>query len=242
MAPAIEAWPLHRFAAPPKVGFGLTGVIGLKWSHRALGAAGFALAAMAVFLLTPKVALNLGPIDLAPGAVRTAAFKVGYSGLYTFGVQMDQAAAKRLAPCLADSDWFPSNLTGCQRPTPHSRPALSFTLAADGKDLTRTVIFTDSGAGGQYGGRETFTWLAASAQLQPGRHYELVVHSLGDGSALAEAHPKLIAEMLAPRFGVTVQQTALVYFGWLLVLGAVALLADGGISALRKPKQPAPSR
>ena len=51
-----------------------------------------------------------------------------------------------------------------------------------------------TGAGGRYGGNDTYMREVASVSLQPGIHYRLTWTSLKDGTVLSRAHPKLVVD------------------------------------------------
>lgn len=74
-----------------------------------LGLVGLAFLALAIFAFPPNPVIDLGLIDLAPGAIKKATFRVGYAEKYAIGVMMDQTIAAQVYPCTADPEllWQP---------------------------------------------------------------------------------------------------------------------------------------
>ena len=152
----------------------------------------------------PASRVDLGALDLRPGARRAVTVKVPYSEQYDIGVEMDQATVMRLFPCVTDPSKFGPNSGECPNPARLWPLSLSFNLSNDGRDLTKTISASDGNAGGLYVGRETYTWQPAFVGLKGGATYTLTVRSLADGSALAPAHPRLVLDVARAGFDETV--------------------------------------
>jgi hypothetical protein len=201
---------------------------------RFVGPLGTAILAVVVTLswfIRPNSTSDLGPIDLRSGAVQTVRFRAGYSEQYAIGLEMDQQIAKRLFPCMVDGLWFNDHRANCLAST-HAWPAsLSFTLWADGIDLTGSIDVNTAEAGGQYGGDETYTWQPAFAELQRGKTYKLIVHSLTDGTTLLPARPRLVVAVNTVGFS---DQEMLRQLGTFLVASTLALVSAAWAIISRK--------
>lgn len=197
----------------------------LRWRTAPFLVIGVGVAVAVAPYFRPSPVSDLGPIDLRPGAVRTATFKAGYSELYAIGLQMDQKAAKDIAPTSVNPDKFCSP----QQPCKAWPASLSFSLSANGTDITKNIEANTATAGGEYGGQETFTWQAAFVNLQHGKEYHLTARSTADGSALLPAKPRIVVSVVTPGFyeGLMLQSFgAFVLAGVLIVSGAVWALVN----------------
>lgn len=179
-------------------------------------AAAILIALAALFVRRDAEAVST-PIDLKSGTVQTVEFRAAYDEQYAIGIEMDQQAAKRLFPCMADGS--SSSFGHCaENEFPLS---LSLALSANGADLSGRVQRDTSTAGGQYVGHETFTRNVAYVRLSRGNKYRLTVRSEVDGSELAEARPRLLVrvEQLALKGEMVMRATAI------LLAKALALVA-----------------
>ncbi|CAL4868935.1 hypothetical protein MMA231_03224 [Asticcacaulis sp. MM231] len=145
-----------------------------------------AIAAFVAYNPPPMVAVEI-PVELIQGLTHTVDFTAAYDTQYDVAVEMDQKQAKRLFPCTTD----PSRFTAgpCEEVFPVD---LNLKLSADRLDVSDLLTPAGTGAGGSYGGNDTYMRVVASVSLQPGRHYRLTWTSLKDGSVLSRAHPKLV--------------------------------------------------
>lgn len=141
---------------------------------------------------------DFGPIDLEAGATRTVRFKPGYSELYVIGLKMDQLTAKRLYPCTADPGGSREKCEGLDRADWPAK--LSFSLVAEGKDISSDISISKATGGGQYVADKTYTWQAAHVWLQRGVDYALTTRSLSDASRLSPAGPRLVLEVIPAGF------------------------------------------
>jgi hypothetical protein len=213
----------------------------LRWSNRIAGplaVVGVAIVIVAIAYRNTSWVSDFGPIDLRSGASQSVTFKAGYSELYGIGLQMDQQAAKRLFPCLADPDWFSGRRASCEGGGQRAWPVkLSFMLSADGEDITGDVRADTGDAGGEYGGQDTYTWQPAYVRLQQGKNYRLVVHSVSDGSALSAAHPRLVVGVVTGGGfleGLMLQHLAALFLAGVLVLAAAVWAAVGRVNSRKR--------
>jgi hypothetical protein len=149
---------------------------------------------------------------------------------------MDQRAAKRLFPCMADTEWYSEHKTECAQGGALAWPiALSFSMSRDGKDISRNIEISKAEAGGQYGGDEIYTWQPALVELQRGDKYALTVRTLSDASRLFAAHPRLVVEVVSPGFfeGLALKSFAAFIAALGLLIAAVVWLVVGWINARR---------
>jgi hypothetical protein len=203
----------------------------MKWNRLAgpLLMVGLAVSIVAASFIRRNPVLDLGSIDLRPGAVRTATFRAGYDEHYAIGLRMDQQAAKRLFPCMADPEWFGGEHgVACRGYGPRAWPvALSFALFANGVDITKSIETSASAAGGEYDGQETYMWQPAFIDLHRGKQYRLLVRSVTDGSAILAARPRLVVKVVTPGFseGMILQRLAALFIGGLMLVG----MAQGGV-------------
>lgn len=196
---------------------------------------GIAVVIVASLAARPKPTIDLGPIDLRPGAVKSATFTAGYKERYAIGLEMNQRTAKRLFPCMADPD---AGKAACKGQGPIWPVALSLTLSANGEDVTKSIGMTGGSSGGEYGGQQTYTWLPVYADLRRGVKYRLVARSPADGSALSAARPRLVVEVYRPGFleELAVEDLAAYFVGGILIIGASVWASAGWLSARRAIK------
>jgi hypothetical protein len=172
-------------------------------------------------ILRPRDVIDLGSLDLRQGASRLVSFSVGYSDPFAIGVRIDQVTAKRMFPCMVDPDVFALHSERCNSSNTNWPVRLAFRLTANGTDISREIGSADAGAGGRYDGNDTYTWEAAFVPMRPGVVYQLAVRSLGDGTALRAASPRLVVLDVNPAFGDEQALAALASFA----IAAVLLLA-----------------
>jgi hypothetical protein len=189
-----------------------------------------AIAVAAFPMFRPNGTVDLGPLDLRAGSSREATFSVGYAAPYNIGVEMNQRVAKQLFPCTADPDAFSLHHDICARPDTKVWPIrLSLRLTANESDVSQTLKPDGSTGGGEYGGSDTYTWSAALTNMRPGIRYRLSFRSLGDGTALLSAKPRLVVSDADPAFGDEQALIALAAYAaaTLLTLGALIWLGVG---------------
>ncbi|WP_165185246.1 hypothetical protein [Caulobacter soli] len=163
-----------------------------------------------IFVSDPPTRVASAPLDLRPGGVTKVVFKAALDEFYDLGVEMDQASAKRLFPCVANIDQLDEPCAGASMPV-----RLSVVLSSDGADLLRRTYSAEGVLGGRYGGQQSFTLGVEGVRLTRGRTYILVVRSLSDAAPLAQARPRLVVDAdTIGRIGLTI---------WRALVEAVAL-------------------
>lgn len=178
-----------------------------------------ALAAM-LFRLEPT-ALSV-PLDLRAGAVQVVEFRTRYAKPYQIGVEMDQKAAQRIVPCMADA-----RSPSFGRCKPGELPlALSLALIVKGSDAPTVIRGEGSKGGGSATRDETYSMGLGATWLRGGETYQLTIRSLSDATILAPAHPRLIVEL--DSFVITSDGIT----RGVLMLAAMALGVIGAILAL----------
>jgi hypothetical protein len=171
--------------------------------------------------LRPNPEIDLGPIDLKPGATARAIFQAGYAETYAIGVRMDQRVAERLYPCTVSPQAMQK--PECKSPASPWPLTLALKLSSGGRDLTGEIERSASLAGGEYEGANAYTWEAAYIRPVPGRTYNLEVRSTGRASSLDLAQPRLVVSAVgAPGLleGMAIQQVVADIVGVLLIAGA----------------------
>jgi hypothetical protein len=141
----------------------------------------------AIFVPYPPAQVASAPLDLQPGGVTRVEFKAARDEFYDLEVEMDQAAAKRQFPCVANIDQLGGTCAGASMPV-----QLSVVLSSEGVDLLRQTYSAEGVQGGSYGGQESFALGVEGVRLARGRAYTLVARSLSDASPLAQAQPRLV--------------------------------------------------
>jgi len=136
------------------------------------------------------VAANVST-NLAKNSSHTIDFMAAYNSSYTIGVELDQRRAMQLFPCTTNPGNFSS---GCHEVFPIN---IALKLSENGQDISGRIRLAGTGAGGQYGGHETYLREVGYVSLQRNKHYRLTYMSLTDGSALALAHPRLVVDASA---------------------------------------------
>lgn len=170
---------------------------------------------------SPNPVIDLGPIDLTPGATKRATFQAGYRENYAVGIMMDQKAAERMYPCAVSVEAMQT--AECKSPRSPWPLVLSLNMWSNGRNITDEITPSASLAGGQYLGADTFTWVAADIRLVPGRTYHLDVRSIGLASSLQSARPHLVVSAAgAPGLleSNAIRQIAALFVGVLLLVSA----------------------
>ncbi len=155
-----------------------------------LGLVGLAMILNVAVMLRPNPVIDLGLIDLTPGAAARVTFRPEYAERYAIGVRMDQRVAERLYPCAVSTEDMPK--PGCKNPASRWPVTLSLRMSLDGRDLSSEIEPDTSLAGGQYEGADTYTWVAAYIRPIPGQTYYLDVRSIGRATSLGHAKPHLV--------------------------------------------------
>jgi hypothetical protein len=146
------------------------------------------IAAFVAYNPPPMVAVEI-PVELIQGQTHTVDFMAAYDTQYDIGVEMDQKQAMRLFPCTTNPSRFTTD--PCDEAFPVD---LNLKLSADGLDVSDLVTPAGTGAGGRYGGNDTYMREVAFVSLQPGKHYRLTWTSLKDGTVLSSSHPRLVVD------------------------------------------------
>lgn len=171
--------------------------------------------------MRPNPAIDLGPIDLTPGATTRATFRPEYAERYSIGVRMNQRMAERIYPCTVSPDAM--QRPECKSPALPWPLNLALKISSNGRDLSSEIEPNASLAGGEYEGADTYTWVAAYMHPVPRKTYDLDVRSIGRASSLRVAQPHLIVSAAsAPGLleGNALEQVAARVVGVLLVTGA----------------------
>lgn len=148
-----------------------------------------AIGLAAIVVAEPPTQVASSPLALRHDGVTTTEFRAVRDEFYGVKVEMDQAAARRLFPCVVNVDRSDEACVGKSMPI-----ELSVALSADGDEILRRVYSAKNEHGGEYGGTETFALGVDGLRLAPGRNYTLVVRSLSDASSLAEARPRVVVQ------------------------------------------------
>lgn len=136
--------------------------------------------------LRPSPVIDLGLIDLTPGATTHATFRAAYAESYGIGVRMDRDEAERLFPCTVSVEAMQTSQ--CKIEFPSWPVALALRASSSGRDVSSEITPTESVAGGEYEGAHAYTWFGAYIRPVPGRTYQLDVRSIGRPSHLQAAH------------------------------------------------------
>jgi hypothetical protein len=140
----------------------------------------------------PSPNIDAGPVDLGRGATRTFTFHAPFTLPYDIGLQMDQAAAMRLAPCTANVDWYSAHEALCRKVPRALRPDdFQLALNENNREFSGQMWASNALAGGRYGGKEIYTWLVAGARLERGHQYTVKFKTLVDAAWLRPAQPHL---------------------------------------------------
>jgi hypothetical protein len=151
---------------------------------------GIALAASALFYVGFRDTRVLETaFEMRSGSTLQRNFTVPYSGLYYVTLEMDQNEARRRFPCAVDIERF-SDPSCADAGIP---VALDYSLWTNGDVISRGV-FKPVGAGGSYGGQQTFALTLVVAELRPGTPYSLRVVTIVDASALSSVRPRIVVK------------------------------------------------
>lgn len=186
-----------------------------------LSLVGLALLLNVAVALRPNPIIDLGSIDLTPGATARATFRPEYAELYAIGVRMNRRVAERLYPCTVSTE--ATQKPDCKDPALRWPVNLSLKISSDGRDLSSEIEPETSLAGGEYEGTDIYTWVAAYMRPVPGTTYQLDVRSIGRASSLDVAQPHLVVSAAsAPGLleSNAIKQAAALVVGVLLVVGA----------------------
>ncbi len=148
-----------------------------------------AIGLAAILVPEPPVHVASKPLNLQRDGVTAMKFRAVRDEFYGVQVEMDQATARRLFPCVVNVDRSDEHCAGKSMPV-----ELSVVLSADEDEILRRRYSARNVLGGHYGGTETFALDVDGLRLAPGRSYTLVVRSLADASSLAEARPRVVVE------------------------------------------------
>jgi hypothetical protein len=197
-------------------------MITYRWRNLGpLSLVGFALLLNVAIALRPNPVIDLGSIDLTPGATARATFRPEYAERYAIGVRMNRRVAEHLYPCTVSTEGMLK--PECKNPALRWPVNLSLKISSDGRDLSSEIEPETSLAGGEYEGTDTYTWVAAYMRPVPGTAYHLDVRSMGRASSLGIAQPHLVVSAAsAPGLleGNAIEQAAALVVGVLLVVGA----------------------
>ena len=141
-----------------------------RWSTLGpLSLVGVALLLNVAVALRPNPVIDLGSIDLTPGATARATFRPEYAERYAIGVRMNQSVAERMYPCTVSTESMQK--PECKNPALRWPLKLFLKISSDGRDLSSEIEPDDSLAGGEYEGADTYTWVTAYMRPVPGTTY-----------------------------------------------------------------------
>jgi hypothetical protein len=179
---------------------------GLRWPALILGAAvilyGAAFVVLRWYNWTP---LTL-PLDLKPGLIRSQEFRVDQKTRYLVELEVDRSIPFNQLNCLLGESIPPKPCSV------KSVIDIEWTLLSGSKEVASGASRNERGGG--YG--PTITKTLGSFDAVPHTPYVLLITSLMDGSALAQANPRIVVEVHPTH-----------YKGYFVIAQLMAMIAMG---------------